>query len=67
MAIQTYAFDAQLQAWHGTKDNAAIEIFWGGKPMAGAPEIQVSRLLDERGLGPYQIRADNGDCEHEQE
>ena len=24
--------------------------------MAGAPEIQVSRLLDERGLGPYQIR-----------
>jgi MFS transporter, AAHS family, 4-hydroxybenzoate transporter len=24
--------------------------------MAGAPEIQVSRLLDERGLGPFQIR-----------
>ena len=24
--------------------------------MAGEPEIQVSRLLDERGLGPYQIR-----------
>jgi len=56
MAIQTYAFDAQLQAWHGTKDNAAIEIFWGEKPMASAPEIQVSRLLDEPGLGPYQIR-----------
>jgi MFS transporter, AAHS family, 4-hydroxybenzoate transporter len=24
--------------------------------MAGEPEVQVSRLLDERGLGPYQIR-----------
>ena len=24
--------------------------------MASAPEIQVSRLLDEPGLGPYQIR-----------
>jgi len=24
--------------------------------MAGVPEIQVSRLLDERGFGPYQIR-----------
>jgi MFS transporter, AAHS family, 4-hydroxybenzoate transporter len=24
--------------------------------MVGAPEIQVSRLLDERGLGPFQIR-----------
>src|ERR1700756_4933504 len=24
--------------------------------MAGAREIQVSRLLDERGLGPFQIR-----------
>ena len=24
--------------------------------MAGEPEIQVSRLLDERGLGRYQIR-----------
>jgi len=24
--------------------------------MAGAPEIQVSRLLDERGLSPFQIR-----------
>jgi AAHS family 4-hydroxybenzoate transporter-like MFS transporter len=24
--------------------------------MAGAPEIQVSRLLDERGLGAFQIR-----------
>ena len=27
-----------------------------GETMAGAPEIQVSRLLDERGLGAYQIR-----------
>jgi MFS transporter, AAHS family, 4-hydroxybenzoate transporter len=24
--------------------------------VAGAPEIQISRLLDERGLGPFQIR-----------
>jgi MFS transporter, AAHS family, 4-hydroxybenzoate transporter len=24
--------------------------------MAGEPEVQVSRLLDERGLGPYQVR-----------
>ena len=24
--------------------------------MAGAPEIQVSRLLDERGIGAYQVR-----------